>query len=167
MNVIAIFHAYRFTHFVDSKMEKTSAPAALTAAQKIKTLLFGVSNPRPENRSVPAMAYETIRIISNREIDCWYIKTENAKGTIVLFHGYGGEKSSMLDKSAIFSNLGYNTFLVDFMGSGGSEGNQTTIGFLEAAQVKSCVDYLTAKGERNIFLFGTSMGAVAIMKAIS
>ena len=167
MNVIAIFHAYRFTHFVDSKIEETSAPAALTATQKIKTLLFGVSNPRPENRSVPATAYETIRLTSNREIECWFIKTENAKGTIVLFHGFGGEKSSMLDKSAIFSNLGYNTFLVDFMGSGGSEGNQTTIGFFEAAQVRSCVDYLTAKGEKNIFLFGTSMGAVAIMKAIS
>jgi alpha-beta hydrolase superfamily lysophospholipase len=167
MNVIAIFHAYRFTHFVDSKIEKTSAPAALTATQKIKTLLLGVSNPRPENKSVPATAYETIRIKSNREIECWYIKTENAKGTIVLFHGFGGEKSSMLDKSDVFRNLGYNTLLVDFMGSGGSQGSQTTIGFLEAAQVKSCVDYLTAKGEKNIILFGTSMGAVAIMKGIS
>jgi hypothetical protein len=73
----------------------------------------------------------------------------------------------MLDKSDIILGLGYNTFLVDFMGSGGSEGNQTSIGFLEAEQVKTCYDYLTDKGEQNIYLFGTSMGSVATMKAIS
>ena len=73
----------------------------------------------------------------------------------------------MLDKAEVFRHQGFNTFLVDFMGSGGSEGNQTTIGFLEARQVKTCFDYLTEKGEKNIFLFGTSMGSVAIMKAIS
>jgi alpha-beta hydrolase superfamily lysophospholipase len=98
---------------------------------------------------------------------CWSIKSENVKGTIILFHGFGGDKSSMLDKSEVFLGLGYNTFLVDFMGSGGSEGNQTTIGFLEAEQVKTCFDYLREKGEQNIFLFGTSMGSVAIMKAIA
>jgi alpha-beta hydrolase superfamily lysophospholipase len=71
----------------------------------------------------------------------------------------------MLDKADIFLDLGYNTLLVDFMGSGGSEGNQTTIGFDEAEEVKTAFDYLKDKGEKNIVLFGTSMGAVAIMKA--
>jgi len=72
----------------------------------------------------------------------------------------------MLDKSDIFLSEGYNSFLVDFMGSGGSEGNQTSIGFLEAEYVKSCFDYLTNNGEHNIYLFGTSMVAAATMKAI-
>jgi len=91
----------------------------------------------------------------------------NAKGTVLLFHGYGGEKSSMLEKSDIFNNLGYSTLLVDFMGSGKSEGNQTTIGYLEAEQVKSSFEYIKEKGEQHIYLFGTSMGAVAVMKAIN
>ena len=56
--------------------------------------------------------------------------------------------------------------LVDFMGSGNSEGNQTTIGFKESKEVKTCFDYISATGEKNIYLFGTSMGAVAIMKCI-
>jgi pimeloyl-ACP methyl ester carboxylesterase len=89
-----------------------------------------------------------------------------SRGTVILFHGYGGEKSSMLDKSEIFLRLGYNTLLVDFMGSGGSEGDQTTIGFKEAEEVKSCFDYLDSAGEKNIYLFGTSMGAVAILKSL-
>lgn len=52
------------------------------------------------------------------------------------------------------------------MGSGGSEGNTTTIGFKEAEQVKTAYDYLISKGQTDLYLFGTSMGAVAIMKAI-
>ena len=71
----------------------------------------------------------------------------------------------MLDKAEIFLSLGYNTFLVDFMGSGGSDGNQTTIGFYEAEEVKTAFNYLETQGEKNIMLFGTSMGAAAIMKA--
>jgi uncharacterized protein len=167
MNVVAIFHSYKFTHFADSKSLKTKDPRKLTTIQKVETLVFGVSNPRPQNKIVPGNDYQTIKLQSNREIECWSIAVENSKGTVVLFHGFGGEKSSMLDKADIFRELGYNTFLVDFMGSGGSEGNQTTIGFLEAEQVKTCYDYLTEKGEKNIYLFGTSMGAVAIMKSIS
>lgn len=56
--------------------------------------------------------------------------------------------------------------LVDFMGSGGSEGNTTSIGYNEAEEVKDVYQYLFQQGCRNISLFGTSMGAVAIMKAI-
>ncbi len=166
MNVVAIFHSYKFSHFSDSHAEKTNAPGKLSSGEKIKTLIFGVSNPRPRNSAIPKGEYETIKLQSNKEIECWSMKVDGAEGTVVLFHGYGGHKSSMLDKADIFLNLGFNTFLVDFMGSGGSEGNQTTIGFLEAEQVKTCFDYLSEKGEKNIFLFGTSMGAVTIMKAL-
>ena len=72
----------------------------------------------------------------------------------------------MLDKAEIFLSLGCNTMLVDFMGSGRSEGDQTTIGYFEAEEVKTAFDYLEKNGEKEIVLFGTSMGAVAIMKAI-
>lgn len=141
-------------------------PQKLGMGQKIQTLVFGVSNPRPANLAQPDTLFETIKLKSNKEIECWRINTNNAKGTVILFHGYSGDKSSLLDKAAIFRKLGYNTFLVDFMGSGGSEGDQTTIGFKEAEQVNTSFDYLKKTGEKNIYLFGTSMGAVAIMKAI-
>lgn len=167
MNIVAIFHAYKFTHFTSEGLQKTESPGRLTSAQKLKTLLLGVSNPRPKNQVVPDGRFETIELESNRRIQCWSIETEKAKGTVVLFHGFGGSKSLMLDKSAVFEELGYNTLLVDFMGSGGSEGNQTTIGYLEAEQVKSAFDYLKRRGEKNVYLFGTSMGAVAIMKAVA
>ena len=167
INLAAIFHSYKFTHYADSQSEKTKSPKDLSPGQKLKTLFLGFNNPRPESTIVPAGNFQTIQLKGNKEIECWSIQTEDSKGTVVLFHGYSGEKSALLDKSDVFRDLGYNTFLVDFMGSGGSEGNQTTIGFLEAEQVKICFDYLTENGEEDIYLFGTSMGSVAIMKAIT
>ncbi|HYH14479.1 MAG TPA: alpha/beta hydrolase [Flavisolibacter sp.] len=165
MNITAFFHAYKFTHFDVSKT-KTNA-TDLSFGQKLNLALFGISNPRPQNKALPDTAYETVRLRSNKEIECWLIKVKAPKGTVVLFHGYGGEKSSMLDKAAIFRTLGYHTLLVDFMGAGGSEGNQTTIGFKEAQQVKTSFEYLKETGENNIVLFGTSLGAAAIMKAMN
>ena len=167
MNVIAFFHAYKFTHFTNEHIEKTKGPEMLSTTRKVATLVFGVNNPRPKNDKQPSMPFEIVKLKSNKEIECWDIKTENSKGTVVLFHGFSGQKATMLDKAAIFKELGYDTFLVDFMGSGGSEGNQTTIGYMEGEEVKTVFDYLTKRGEKNIYLFGTSMGAVAVMKCMN
>lgn len=167
MNLIAFFHAYKLTHFSEDNLEKTKSPEKLTFLEKTKVLFFGVNNPKPKGTKFPTQRFETITLKSNKQIECWNIKKENSKGTILLCHGYSGEKSTMLDKSDIFIENGYSTMLIDFMGSGNSEGNQTTIGYMEAEQVKTAYDYLKNKGEKNIYLFGTSMGAVAIMKCIN
>jgi uncharacterized protein len=165
LNVIAAFHAYKFTHFSNTAAPRTHADS-LTTAQKLKILFTGVDAPRPQNTAKPSQPFETLTLQSNKKIECWYVKAENAKGTVLLFHGYQGNKSKLVDESDIFNALGYNTLLVDFMGSGGSEGNQTTIGFKEAEQVKTCFEYIQQKGEQNIYLCGNSMGAVSILKAI-
>ena len=165
MNVIAFFHAYKFTHYIRANILKTNS-MKLSRLDKLGIIFFGINNPRPEAKALPKENFEVIKLKSNKLLECWFIKADSSKGTIILFHGYGGEKSSMLDKSAELFRLGYNTLLVDFMGSGGSEGLQTTIGYKEAVEVKTCYDYMKIKGEKNIYLLGTSMGAVAIMKAI-
>lgn len=167
LNIIAIFHSYKFTHFAETKVEKTKNPEKLSTFGKIKTLVLGIDNPRPVCQMKPEGNCETIELLSNKKIECWYLNNDSApKGTIIICHGYGGEKSSMLDKAEVFDSLKYNTLLIDFMGSGGSEGNTTTIGYKEAEQVKTAFDYLQKKNAKNVYLFGTSMGAVAIMKAI-
>jgi uncharacterized protein len=167
MNIVAYFHAYKFTHFDTSLKAKTKDASKLSIGDKITTLFFGINNPRPQNRWKPDKPYKTILLKSNKSIECWYIPIEKAKGTVILFHGYSGDKSGSLKAANVFLNLGYNTLLVDFMGSGGSEGNQTTIGFFEAQEVKTAFNYIEHTGEKNIVLFGTSMGAAAIMKCMN
>lgn len=166
MNFVAYFHAYKFTHFSVVKDEKTADPGALSMIDKIKTLVTGIDNPRPENLDYPKQPYETIVLQSNKKIECWYIKTDlPPKGTMLIFHGYSSNKSLMLDKSNLFLQMGYNAMLVDFMGSGGSEGNQTTIGYNEAEQVFDCYKYLKERREDNVHIFASSMGAVSTLKA--
>lgn len=165
MNVVAYFHASKFTHFDPDAVAKTKNAKDLSIGEKLKTLVFGITNPRPKTKKKPEHPFKTILLKSNKEIECWKIKADSAKGTVIIFHGYSGEKSSMLDKAEEFLKLGYNTMLVDFMGAGGSEGNQTTIGFYEAQEVKTAFEHVKQSGEKNIILFGTSMGAAAILKA--
>ena len=166
-NIITYNQAYKLTHFTSQQVQKTAKPEQLSLGEKIKTLFTGVSNPRPENKKKPDRPYTTIKLQSNKKIACWLIKHPDAKGTVIIFHGYGGEKSGMLNKADIFYQLGYNTMLVDFMGSGDSEGNETTIGFKEAEEVKTAYQYIKRTEKNKTVLFGTSMGAVAIIKAIN
>ena len=167
MNIVAYVHAYKFTHFSSTATSKTRDAQHLSFFEKIKTLAFGVSNPRPINKLKPALPFQEITLQSNVKISGWLIPADSSKGTIILFHGYSSCKSLMLDKAEVFHKMGYSTLLMDFMGSGESESNETTVGFIEAQEVKTAYDFVKSRKEQNIILFGTSMGAVAIMKAIN
>lgn len=167
MNIVACFHAYKFTHFSPDKNKITKNPEQLSLYEKVSTLLFGVSLPRPINNITPSQNYKTVRIYNN-ELECWEIETPNAKGTILVFHGYGNKKSGMLDRSDEFCKMGYNVVLMDFHGSGGSDGMTTTIGFKEGNDVKECYNYYSKKYvDKPIFLMGSSMGAASIMKCLN
>ena len=120
LNLITYIHAYRFTHFSNANEPRTTDK--LTTSQKLKLLFTGIKNPRPVNKHLPSFSYQTIKIKSNVMLETWLIKPDSAQGTVILFHGYGGEKSSLLDKANEFIRLHFNVMMVDFMGSGGSEG---------------------------------------------
>ena len=161
-NVIAALHAWSFTHFTETDSEKSSADD-----NALWLVLTGVNNPRPENSFAPAREYQPITIEGEIPTACWFIPSDSAIGTVIVCHGYGGCKSSMLSKADEFLAMHYNVLLPDFMGCGDSQGDQCTIGFYESQQVTSCYNYLKEQGEENVVLFGTSMGAVAIMKSLS
>ncbi|UII19143.1 alpha/beta hydrolase [Fulvivirga ligni] len=167
MNIIAAIHAYKFTHF--STSGEVSAPKDnRTMDVKIKMLFTGIDLARPENDRLPETPYEVVHFDSyNHKLEGWYIPADSAIGTVIMFHGYIGNKSQLVKKAHILNQMKYNTLLIDFMGSGGSEGNHTSIGYYEAVQVKDAYDYLQANyPDDNLYLFGNSMGAAAIMKAM-
>jgi uncharacterized protein len=166
INVVAFIHAYKFTHFSSRAAERTKDPKELSPLVKTKVLLSGIDNPKPTRTATPGMNFKTIQIKSDVLLEAWHVTAPGSRGTVILFHGYSGEKSMLISRGEEFARLGFNTLLVDFMGSGGSEGEGTTIGYTESREVKDCFDYIKATGEKNIHLFGTSMGAAAIMKAM-
>jgi pimeloyl-ACP methyl ester carboxylesterase len=166
LNIIAAIQAWKFTHFQNGGIR--TERIHLSPLKKVQLLFTGVDNPRPVNDVLPAHPYQTVVINSNVKIECWAIKAvgQPSKGSVILFHGYTSNKSALLDRAEVFLQNGYNCLLVDFMGSGGSGGDQTTIGYKEAEEVKDCYQYLATTGVQHIYLYGSSMGAVAIMKAV-
>lgn len=72
----------------------------------------------------------------------------------------------MLNQAYILLDMGYDVLLPDFMGSGNSYGNQTSLGYLEALNVKQTYEYVVTKlNQKHVILVGFSMGAAAIIKA--
>jgi len=167
-NVIAFNHAYRLTHFSSTEKERTKKIEALSYFGKLKTVLLGVKIPKPKDTIFPTQTFETLYFKSDLKLESWLIKNSQPKGVVLLFHGFASSKSGVLRYAEEFYKAGYSTLLTDLRGNGGSEGHQCTIGFKEAKDVKASVDYARKRfPNQKIILFGTSMGAASIMKAIN
>ncbi len=170
-NVMVYKHAYHFTHVTEG--ERSLAPENLSFSEKLKILLGGISLPKSKNVLSPYTTAERETILiptrdNEYKLECWYDKIENSKGTVILFHGYGGCKSSYELEADYFRQLGYSTLLVDFVGHGGSEGKEISLGYHEANDVKSAFDFIKQQYKtENVVLYGSSMGAASILRAIA
>ena len=99
----------------------------------------------------------------------WYVPSASEIGsagpTVVLVHGWGSNKSAMLDRAALLHDA-YNLVLFDLRNHGQSEDSDTTQGVREAADVEAVVDWLEAtKGPERIALLGVSMGGATVLNA--
>jgi hypothetical protein len=169
INIITAFHAYKFTHFYDIGEVIKIKNEDKTGWDKTKEILFGINAMKQKN-SAPDSSFEKVIIKTKDDIKLqgWYGKTmDTAKGTVILFHGHGSKKSAVTDEAASFRKLGYHTFLLDFRAHGNSGGNTSTIGYYESEDVKLAYDFIKEKGEKNIVLWGISMGAAAVTKAMN
>ncbi len=82
---------------------------------------------------------------------------------MVLVHGWGSNKSAMLDRAALLHDR-YNLVFLDLRNHGQSEAAPTTQGVREASDVAAVVDWLeTTKGPEQIAAFGVSMGGVTAL----
>jgi hypothetical protein len=85
-----------------------------------------------------------------------------------MFHGFAASKASLLPAAEAFHELGYDALLVDFRGSGGSDGYATTIGYREADDVAAACDYARQQWpDSPLVLYGRSMGGAAVLRALA
>jgi len=168
VNIITAFHAWKFTHFYDRDKVTVKKQAEKSGWDKTKDILFGVKAVKQKNGIVPDSSFQTIYLITkdSLKLEAWYIPVNDPIGTVCLFHGHAGTKSGVFRESEEFRKMGYNTLLVDFRAHGNSEGNTCTIGYDESEDVKLAYDHISGKGEKNIILWGISMGAAAVSKSI-
>jgi alpha-beta hydrolase superfamily lysophospholipase len=171
LNVLAYRHAWAMTHFVPEGA-RTERPEQLSFMKKLTVLCTGVSIPKPRGRGkTPAdhgLPFEVHRLAGpgGVELEAWYIPHSRAKGIILMFHGYAGCKANLLAEAKSFRDLGFAAFLVDFHGSGGSNGCNTSIGVIEADDVARAADYARKRWpDLPQICYGQSMGSAAILRA--
>lgn len=184
INISAFSYAYKFTHLYSAEEAKKESPPRNVFA-KTWRLFTGDRFYKHEVLDRPDSLYKAIHLktADNLSIATWYrdwLPLESiadtackvppdsgARGTVILFHGYTRNKSLLIGQANMFRCQGYNVMLVDARNHGASEGATTTLGYREAEEVKLAYDYVKSKGEQKIFLWGFSMGAVQIMKAVA
>ncbi|CCH54251.1 putative protein yqkD [Fibrisoma limi BUZ 3] len=169
LNGVVAFHAARFTYFYDNpEQEPRRKLDSYSTLEKLQIALFGWKHMKSAVHDQPGFSFQTVQLVNDRhqKLEGWYGPIGQAKGTVILCHGHGTNKSDVLCEAAYFRTLGYNTFLFDFRAHGNSEGNVCTLGFHETNDLKVAYDYVVRMGEKNIVLWGRSMGASIILKAI-
>jgi uncharacterized protein len=126
------------------------------------------AEPDPTNCSAEgAPAGDALTAADGTRLAGWYVPSASGTGptgpTVVLVHGWGSNKSAMLDRAVILHD-DYNLLLLDLRNHGQSDDETTTQGVREAGDLKAAIDWLEAnKAPEKIALLGSSMGGVTVL----
>ncbi len=132
-----------------------------------------LSPPRDKSQTPPdelGLPYEEVKFNSTDglELKGWFINNPRAKGTVILCHGFGTNKSDLVSFPPFLHDAGYNIFMFDFRAHGDSPG-YCSLGYYEVNDLLGAVDYLKSRQDidrEKIGAIGVSMGgAVAFMAA--
>jgi pimeloyl-ACP methyl ester carboxylesterase len=170
---MSYIHAYSFTHPTTNKLFKINKDGMqLSFPSLIKATVLGIRPLRHDPSEKPSsydLPYESVSFKStdNLLLKGWFIKSPNPRGTILLTHGYNGNRGNL--KIAKFLNsLNYNILMFDFRGHGHSEGDSISMGYNESQDVLGAIKYLRQRSDvdtTNLYGMGQSMGAVALIFA--
>jgi fermentation-respiration switch protein FrsA (DUF1100 family) len=121
--------------------------------------------PTPSQVDVPPdmpFQVEEVAFIGgdNLKLAGWYVPPVNG-ATIILLHGYGGNRLGMLWHAETLVKAGYGVLLYDERASGESEGQRRSYGWEDAPDVGGALNYLnsrTAGGKAKVGVAGCSIG---------
>jgi pimeloyl-ACP methyl ester carboxylesterase len=145
---------------------------ALGSMQLDALLAPSISLPQ-ETPADYALPYINIGLVAEDGIRlaAWFIPTDKAPlGAVVIVHGLGGNRASLLPNAPLLHDHGYAVLLLDLRAHGESGGEFKSYGYFEALDVLAAVDYLVADQgvpETNIALMGHSLGGAAVVRAAS
>ncbi|MEA3108676.1 MAG: uncharacterized protein QOI88_3281 [Gammaproteobacteria bacterium] len=120
----------------------------------------------PERTGIEGLAEVSFSSTDGQRVAGWYAPSRN-RAAIVLVHGTGAERSSLLFETGFLSQAGFGVLAIDLPGQGASEG-RTRWGVPERYAITAAVGWLRTRGEvdpERIGGFGFSMGAYVLTQA--
>ncbi len=114
------------------------------------------------------LAVETVHFqaTDGLQLEGWKIPGDPAQPWIICCHGLGSNRSDMLHLATSLHRAGFNLFLFDFRGHGGSAGLTTSFGWQEQRDLEGVLAFLGQQSEvpsTPYGLYGLSMGAAAAL----
>ena len=166
LNISAASYAYRFTHFKEGIAPVFSSSNIISRTWK---LFVGPTFYKNEKEPLPSFPFESIqlKLKEGQFIDAWYSTWPDSRKCIIMFHGYSSNKSILNAEAFYYRSLGYNVLMVDIRAHGKSEGACTSFGFKETEEVRTAFEFCKSQGNHSVVLYGVSMGAVMVMKAVA
>jgi uncharacterized protein len=117
------------------------------------------------------LAYEAVRFeaADGTKLTGWFVPAERERGVLLICHGNAGNIGDRLDALLLFHELGLSSFIFDYRGYGGSDGEPDEEGTYRDAE--AAWDYLVAARAippEKIILLGSSLGGpIAARLAVS
>ena len=123
------------------------------------------SMPAPSEVNIPPdLEFEVEEVTFESEdgltIAGWYVPPQNGV-TVILLHGYGGDRLGMLWHARQLVPAGYGVLLYDERASGESEGTYRSYGWEDPRDVWGAIRFIEArpdKGQGRIGMAGCSIG---------
>jgi pimeloyl-ACP methyl ester carboxylesterase len=135
----------------------------------IYRVYYGVSMdtaPTPSQVEIPtglSFQVEEVQFISEDSVQIagWFVPSRNG-ATIILLHGYGGNRSAMLWHAQQMVDAGYGVLMYDERASGESGGTHRSYGWEDPRDVDGALKFLKNKygaDSNQVGIAGCSMGA--------
>lgn len=123
-----------------------------------------VAHPNISPETV-GLSAETVFIQSNDHLKlaAWWIPAPG-KTAVVVVHGLGAGKDFMLNYMLLAHHEGHPVLAIDLRGHGESDSSPTSLGYHEAEDIHSWIDYLEKQGFAHPIIWGTSLGAASLLR---
>jgi pimeloyl-ACP methyl ester carboxylesterase len=139
------------------------AYSAIHGSHRITRPNRSVSESTPDELGRPWLAL-SFPSFDGTPLSAWLLPNDSTTTTIIVLHGFGGNKGSMLNVIEMLAS-DFNVLALDVRGHGESGGAWTSVGHFERFDVIAAAEHLRTRGMGPFGALGISMGAAIALLA--
>jgi pimeloyl-ACP methyl ester carboxylesterase len=141
------------------------AYSAIRGSQQITRPHRSIPDSTPDELGRPWLA-QRFPSFDGTPLSAWLIPNDSTTATVIVLHGFGGNKGSMLNVIDMLA-ADFNVLALDVRGHGESGGAWTSVGHFERYDVIAAAEHLRDRGLGPIGALGISMGAAIALLAVA